>query len=84
MAMAISNEHNLRAPLPPAQPFGIRVRLRPGDPFAKLVGADWQTTHWYATGPERDAALDDMSARHVYSRIGDEPSLVYEKTEQPR
>jgi len=81
--MAISNEHNLRAPMPALRPFGIRVRLRPGDPFAKLVGADWEATHWYATESERDTALDDMSGRHVYSRSGDEPSVVFERIRQP-
>ena len=77
--MAISNPHNLRAPPPAARPFGIRVRLRPGDPFARLVGADWQRFHWFATERERDEALADMEARHVYSRRGDEPTVFYEK-----
>lgn len=81
--MTVSNEHNLRAPPPAARPFGIRVRLRPGDPFAKLVGSDWQATHWYADESERDAALVDMAARHVYSRIGDEPAVLFEKIGQP-
>jgi hypothetical protein len=77
--MAISNEHNLVVPLPASRPFGIRVRLRPRDPFTRLVGADWQKQHWFATERERDAALADMAARHLYSRRGDEPSVVYEK-----
>lgn len=77
--MAISNEHNLNAPLPAATPWGIRVRLRARDPFTRLVGADWQKLHWFASEPERDAALADMAARHPYSRRGDEPSLIYER-----
>ena len=60
--MAISNPHNLRAPPPAARPFGIRVRLRPGDPFARLVGADWQRFHWFATERERDEALAAFDA----------------------
>jgi len=77
--MAISNEHNLNS-LPPAQkPFGIRVSLRPRDPFTRLVGADWQKLHWFATELERDEAFDDMSSRHRYSRRGDVPSLVFER-----
>ena len=44
------------------QPYGIRVRLRPGDPFAKLVGGDWQKTHWYFTAAERDRMLEDRDA----------------------
>jgi hypothetical protein len=77
--MAISNAHNLNAPVPVATPFGIRARLRARDPFTRLVGADWEKTHWFATERERDAALADMAARHVYSRRGDEPSVIYEK-----
>jgi hypothetical protein len=81
--MAISNEHNLCAPPPASRPFGIQVRLKPGDPFAKLVGPDWQTTHWFTSESERDAALDDMAGRHLYSRRGDEPSVLFEKIELP-
>jgi hypothetical protein len=77
--MAISNEHNLNAPMPATKPFGIRVRLRARDPFTRLVGADWQKTLWFATARERDAALEDMASRHLYSRRGDAPSLIYEK-----
>lgn len=77
--MAISNEHNLNAPVPASKPYGVRVRLRARDPFTRLVGADWQKTHWFATERERDAAFEDMSARHLYSRSGDEPSVIYEK-----
>jgi hypothetical protein len=77
--MAVAHEHNLYA-LPPARrAFGIRVRLRGRDPVTRLVGADWQKFHWYATERERDAAFDDMGARHLYSRRGDEPSIVLEK-----
>jgi len=77
--MAISNEHNLNAPMPAAKPFGIRVRLRARDPFTRLVGADWQKTHWFATARERDAAFEDMASRHLYSRRGDAPSVIHEK-----
>jgi predicted transcriptional regulator len=58
------------------------VRLRPGDPFATLLGADWQKTHWFFTAAERDAVLEDMSRKHEYSRIGDRPALVFEKVER--
>lgn len=80
--MAIAHEHNLNAPPPAAKPFGIRVRLPPGDPFMRLVGADWQKLHWFATDRERDEALAAMSSRHLYSRRGDEPAVIYEKFEQ--
>lgn len=80
--MGVSSAHNLRAPLPETKPFGIRVRLRPGDPFVKLVGPEWQKSHWFASAHERDAALVDMESRHLYSRRGDEPSIVLERIEQ--
>ncbi len=77
--MAIASEHNLNDQPPPARPFGIRVSLRPRDPFARLVGADWQKFHWYATEQERDEVLADMASRHPYSRRGDEPAVIFEK-----
>lgn len=77
--MAICHEHNLRAPPPAAQPWGIRVTLEPDDPFLRLIGADWHREHWFATERERDEALADMAGRHLYSRVGDEPSLRFEK-----
>ena len=82
--MAIANEQNLNGPMPPEKPFGIRVRLRAGDPFTRLVGPGWQNTHWFATERQRDAAFDDMSSRHLYSRRGDEPAVIYEKVAETR
>lgn len=80
--MGISNAQNMVRTIPASpQPYGVRVRLRHGDPFARLVGNDWQTTHWYYTPGERDAALSRMARRHEYSRIGDEPTLLFEKVE---
>jgi hypothetical protein len=80
--MAICHEHNLKAAPPLARSFGIQVRLKPGDPFVKLVGPDWQKSHWFATARERDAVLADMESQHLYSRRGDEPSVVLERIEQ--
>ena len=77
--MAIASEHNLNDQPPATMPFGIRVSLRARDPFTRLVGADWQKFHWYATERERDAVLADMAARHPYSRRGDEPTVLLEK-----
>ncbi len=78
--MNICQSHNLRnAPTPHSKPYGLRVSLKPGDPFAKLLGSDWSRTHWYATAAERDAALLEMSRKHEYSRPGDFPAHVYEK-----
>ena len=64
------------------QPYGIRGRRRPGDPFAKLLGLDWQKTHWFFTAAERDRVMEDMARKHEYSRIGDRPALVFEKVER--
>jgi hypothetical protein len=81
--MGIANQQNMIRTIPVLpQPYGIRVRLRHGDPFAKLVGADWQKTHWFFTAAERDRVLEDMSRKHEYSRIGDQPALVFEKVEK--
>ncbi|HME41329.1 MAG TPA: hypothetical protein VKG63_20405 [Steroidobacteraceae bacterium] len=81
--MGIANPQNLVRTLPVLpRPYGIRVRLKPGDPFAKLLGSDWQKTHWYFTAAERDRFLEDMSRKHEYSRIGDQPALVFEKVEK--
>jgi hypothetical protein len=64
------------------RPFGIRVSLKPDDPFRKLLGPDWSCTHWYETAAERDASLLDMSRKHEYSRQGDRPALVFDKVEK--
>jgi hypothetical protein len=62
--------------------FGIRVSAPPGDPFTRLVGAGWHTFHWFATREERDRVMEEMGARHRYSRIGDVPSIVLERVER--
>ena len=80
--MGIANPHNLHEPRGAAAlPFGLRVSLKAGDPFTKLLGADWQRTHWFATAAERDAALAEMSRRHEFSRPADVPAHVYTKVE---
>lgn len=80
--MGIANPQNMSRSIPQSpKPFGVRVRLKPGDPFARLLGADWQTTHWFFTHEQRDEALTQMSRRHEFSRIGDEPAMVFEKVE---
>ena len=79
--MTACHEHNLRAPWTEHRPFGIRVRLRRGDPFRNLLGDDWQREHWFPTRAERDRALADMSGRYVYFRPGDEPALDFERVD---
>ena len=76
--MGIFNAQNLVRGLPALpKPYG----LRRGDPFARLLGTDWQNTHWFYTAEERDRRLEEMSRRHEYSRIGDQPAQVFEKVE---
>jgi hypothetical protein len=76
--MATCHDHNLREPLPAQRKFGIRVRLRRGDPFRNLVGDDWTREHWFASRGERDATLCEMSGRYLYFRPGDQPTLDFE------
>jgi hypothetical protein len=80
--MGIAALHNLRRPDPrQPRPYGVRLSLRPGDPFGKLLGPDWNRTHWYASTAERDAAMLELSREHEYSRAGDRPTLVLQKVE---
>ena len=81
--MGISQPQNLRvSPVEQQRPYGVRVSLPSGDPFRKLLGPEWHRVHWYASPAERDAALAEMSRRHLYSRSGDKPALVFEKVEK--
>jgi hypothetical protein len=80
--MGVAAAHNLRGPRrQQSQPYGVRVSLRPGDPFRKLLGPDWSRTHWYPSAAERDAAMQEMSRKHEYSRAGDAPALRFERVE---
>ena len=82
--MELSNPHNLHArkPEPSVLRFGIRVTMPTSDPLRYVLGNDWRKEHWFATGAERDAALEDMGKRHAYSRIGDTPSILLEPIER--
>jgi hypothetical protein len=79
---SVCQPHNLRRPVNHGpKPYGVRVSLRAGDPFRKIMGAEWNKMHWFATPGERDAAIAEMSRKHDYSRPGDKPALVFEKVE---
>jgi hypothetical protein len=77
----ICHSHNLVQPdrHSAERRYGIRVRLPPGDTFSKLLGADWERIHWYATERERDLAYDNMAQRHGYYRDTDTPTQILEK-----
>lgn len=79
--MSICQDHNLRArrSVETSKSYGLRVSLRPGDPFRKLLGDDWHRVHWFEDELARDLALAEMSRKHEYSRPGDYPAHVYEK-----
>jgi len=56
--MAIVHPHNLRNPDAAIQrPFGVRITLKLGDPFRKLLGAHWNKTHWFGSAAERDSSI---------------------------
>ncbi|MEM7082534.1 MAG: hypothetical protein AAF465_07345 [Pseudomonadota bacterium] len=57
--------------------YGIRASLKAHDGFDALMGADWETTRWYATAQERDRVLATIGQRHAFSRIGDAPAVIY-------
>lgn len=77
--MQISNQHNLVDVKADTElRFGIRATLPKSDPFRRLLPDTWETYQWFATAAERDRALEEMSTRHRYSRIGDIPTVNYE------
>jgi hypothetical protein len=80
--MEICHSHNLSSPLDVPKPYGVRVSMRATDTFARMLGTSWHHEHWYATSEERDAALKEMAGEHLYSRIGDKPTLIYEPVER--
>lgn len=59
--------------------YGIRVTLPANDTMRKVIGDDWERTHWFASEAERDAAFDRMAERHGYYRKTDTPTQVLEK-----
>ena len=79
--MDYCHQHNLVDPDTAGRErsFGIRVTLPAGDTLRNVVGDDWERFHWYATEPERDAAYEEMAARHGYYRDTDAPTQVLEK-----
>ena len=81
-AMEICHEHNLNRDPAERRRYGVRVRLTAADPLHRLLGGDFERTHWYATATERDRALADMAGEHRYSRRGDRPTLRFEPVDR--
>jgi len=79
----ISNRHNLIDPPEDRElRYGIRVSLAASDPFRHLIQDQWETFHWFIDAEQRDRAIMEMSKRHRYSRIGDQPTLRYEAVDR--
>ena len=79
--MEFCHQHNLVEPETAGRDrsFGIRVTLPVTDTLRKVLGDDWERLHWYRTEAERDAAFQQMAARHGYYRKSDSPTQVLEK-----
>ena len=79
--MDFCHRHNLVEPdsAGQARSYGIRVTLPANDTMRKVIGDDWERTHWYTSEAERDAAFEQMAQRHGYYRKTDTPTQVLEK-----
>ncbi len=79
--MSYCHQHNLVEPgqANAERKFGIRVSLPAGDTFARVLGDDWESLHWYRSEEERDDAFEQMAIRHGYYRETDSPTQVLEK-----
>ena len=80
--MEVCHPHNLNRDAAQKRRYGVRVRLTAADPLQRLLGGDFERTHWFATAIERDRALADMAGEHLYSRRGDRPTLRFEPVER--
>lgn len=76
--MDICHAHNLNRDPHAERRYGVRVRLTAADPLQRLLGGEFERTHWFATAKQRDRALADMASEHLYSRRGDRPTLRFE------
>ncbi|MGD8340263.1 MAG: hypothetical protein PVH89_05740 [Gammaproteobacteria bacterium] len=80
--MDLCHEHNLSAAARRERHFGVRVTIDARDPLQRLLGGNIEHMHWYATRMERDRALADMAAEHLYSRRGDKPTMRFEPVDR--
>lgn len=82
--MSYCHKHNLVEPDQAFKDrnFGIKVSLPTNDTFSRVLGDSWEKLHWYRSETERDAAFDNMAARHGYYRKTDSPTQVLEKVQR--
>ena len=64
--------------------YGVRMTLPDADPLQLVLGTDWSSFRWYASKDERDEAFEDMRREHQFSRLGDAPTLIYDKVERDK
>ena len=76
--MDICHAHNLGSAAGLERKFGVRVTIDARDPLQRLLGGNIERLHWFASRKERDRALADMAAEHLYSRRGDKPTMRFE------
>jgi len=76
--MDLCHEHNLSRAANRERRFGVRVSMDSRDPLQRLLGGNIERLHWFASRMERDRALADMAAEHIYSRRGDKPTMRFE------
>jgi hypothetical protein len=81
--MEICHGHNLTRDPDARRRYGVRVRLTGADPLHRVLGGDFERTHWFASEKSRDRALVDMAGEHLYSRRGDRPTLRFEAVDRP-
>jgi hypothetical protein len=84
-AMDICHAHNLTRQ-PASRPrYGVRVRLTAADPLHRVLGGEFERTHWFANATERDRALADMAGNTCTRgaatgrRYGSSPSIAAER-----
>ena len=78
--MPICHSHNLSArSLERERPFGLRLRLPAGDTFESVLGRDWSALRWFSSESQRDRALVEITGKHPFSRVGDQPTCVVER-----
>ena len=64
--------------------YGIEITLTENNPMRlpHLLGADWQSVHWFDSEQERDRAFTEMSRQLPNYRQGDNIAQVFTKIER--
>ncbi len=62
--------------------YGIRARMDPTDPMARLVGTDFHLDRWYSNRATRDRALQEMRSGRSIHLFLDLPAILYAPIEK--